>query len=929
MSMKPSIMIQICKLTVFFLFISFSAKSVSFAEIVFEESNDDESKAFQSAMTEVNVYSESESEVAYSDYCSSVVPESVTNSKAYTESFGAFNGYETGYYIGGNGILNPKINTISNSFSFETRHVSKTVADGVWKIEGSLMFYESYHPIPSPFHLKLHGFWSEFSGNLCMVGTGSAYSKQGNLLTPAAVFRLRNLRDSSNITTLITGTLESLSSSDGVSYFEPISVVMFPLLNYEYTFDFREFTHQFSGERDGLKNLAFNELPSRRFCSMIMGHLNEFKLQYTRDCSSGKQTCLPFVRLNGYLPHFLSFSSIRCSEVERRIRVLIEFRNTSHVRKYPSFNPNTTLIGEGTWDDRENQLFVLVCRFLDIGESWSNAHVGDCTTRLSFRFPAILSIRETSSAMGQIWTTKTANDSGYFDRTIFRSTGNHMVGVPGLKYEYTEFNRVKNLCLRKVQLLRNKGQSYPSGHSTDLKFDMLVKSSENKSGWGSADPLAIGDQLYKPYLFLMDLPGTMLERPVPARLMNVSYEVSITLQTPIDVANGVLFSYIEEKVEIRAEGIYDSETGKLCMVGCRKLGFDNQVFENASVDCEILLNFEFSPLKPNQIGGYITGSIESTRTSSDLLKFDRLEVYSTIYKTDQRKSSIWTTDHQSTKVLLSNTLMCIFVGLQLYYVQNNPNVLPSISLVMLVILTLGHMVPLALDYETLRSNKQHWNMVSPHNGGLIELNEVIVTVAMVVAFLLLLRLLQLTASARSRDRNRKSLLFAEEMTLIVIACLYAAGAKFTLLVATEKRRLDVALLYFSSVESWYHSIYNDFKSYAGLILDGFLLPQILLNMFSKSKQKALSCSFYIGTTFVRLLPHAYDLHCNLNSVYYSMLQVSVSPVQCFVSAAWDVTIFWGLLLLAAIIYLQQKFDGHCILPSRLRQLESYSEEFHS
>ncbi|MBA0803941.1 hypothetical protein Gohar_014100 [Gossypium harknessii] len=877
MSMKPSIMIQICKLTVFFLFISFSAKSVSFAEIVFEESNDDESKAFQSAMTEVNVYSESESEVAYSDYCSSVVPESVTKSKAYTESFGAFDGYETGYYIGGNGILNPKINTISNSFSFETRYVSKTVADGVWKIEGSLMFYESYDPIRSPFHLKLHGFWSEFSGNLCMVGTGSAYSKQGNLLTPAAVFRLRNLRNSSNITTLITGTLESLSSSDGVNYFEPISVVMFPLLNYEYTFDFREFTHQFSGERDGLKNLAFNELPSRRFCSMIMGNLNEFKLQYTRDCSSGKQTCLPFVRLNGYLPHFLSFSSI----------------------------------------SRENELFVLVCRFLDIGESWSNAHVDDCTTRLSFRFPAILSIRETSSAMGQIWTTKTANDSGYFDRTIFRSTGNHMVGVPGLKYEYTEFNRVKNLCLRKVQLLRNKGQSYPSGHSTDLKFDMLVKSSENKSGWGSADPLAIGNQLYKPYLFLMDLPGTMLERAVPARLMNVSYEVSITLQTPIDVANGVLFSYIEEKVEIRAEGIYDSETGKLCMVGCRKLGSDNQVFENASVDCEILLNFEFSPLKPNQIGGYITGSIESTRTSSDLLKFDRLEVYS-IYKTDQRKSSIWTTDHESTKVLLSNTLMCIFVGLQLYYVQNNPNVLPSISLVMLVILTLGHMVPLALDYETLRSNKQHWNMVSPHNGGLIELNEVIVTVVMVVAFLLLLRLLQLTASARSRDRNRKSLLFAEEMTLIVIAFLYAAGAKFTLLVATEKRRLDVALLYFSSVESWYHSIYNDFKSYAGLILDGFLLPQILLNMFSKSKQKALSCSFYIGTTFVRLLPHAYDLYCSLNSVYYSMLQVSVSPVRCFVSAAWDVTIFSGLLLLAAIIYLQQKFDGHCILPSRLR-----------
>ncbi|KAL4351807.1 hypothetical protein GQ457_06G016090 [Hibiscus cannabinus] len=872
MSVKPSITIHICKLPLFFLFFSFPAEFVSSAE--------------------------NEGGVSYSHHCSSVVPESVPSSKAYSHSFATFNGYETGYYIGGNGILNPKISRFSNRFSFETRYASRTVADGVWRIKGILAFHGSYVPV-----LNLHGFWSEFSGNLCMVGTASAYSKQGNLLTPSAVFNLRNLRNSNNITTLITGTLESLSGSDGVNYFEPISMIMFPLLNYDYTFDFREFADEFSAESNAPKNMPFNELP---FCSMLSGHVNEFKLQYTSDCTSGKQNCLPFAWLNGYSPRFLSLSSTWCSEVERRIRVMVEFRNTSHVGKYHSFNPNTTLIGEGTWDVQKNQLFVSVCRFFDIGGSWSNAHVGDCTTRLSFRFPAILSIRETSSARGQIWTTKTANDAGYFSRITLQSTWNRMWDVPGLKYEYTEFNTVKNLCLRNVQLGKNKGHRYPSGHTSDMKFDMLVRSSEKKHGWGSADPVAIDDQLYKPLSYPTDRPSTNFKIILPARPINVSYEVSITLQTPTDVVNGVYFPYIEEKLEITAEGVYDSEIGKLCMVGCRKLGSDNQVFEDALMDCGILLNFQFAPLESNQNGGYIEGRIESTRKSSDPLYFHHLDVSSPTYKTDEQNSSIWTMDAETTKVLLSNTLMCIFVGLQLYHVKKNPKVVPSISLVMLVILNLGHMVPLALDSETLCSNKQDRNRVSAHNSGLVELNEVTVTVVKVVAFLLLFRLLQLTTSARSHDSNRKTLQFAEEKTLLVLTFLYAAGAKFMLLVAWEKRRPDVALLLSSSFSYQHHSICNYMKSYAGLILDSFLLPQILVNMFSNSKHKALSCSFFIGISLVRLLPRAYDLHCNLSNVLSKLLEISVSGEQCGVNGGWDVTRFWGLLVLGGIIYCQQK-----------------------
>ena len=76
--------------------------------------------------------------------------------------------------------------------------------------------------LKNPFNLKLHGFWSESFDKLCMVGTGSAYLREGNLLTPAAVFKLHNIKNSSSITTLITGTLESLSPSNDKNYFEPI-----------------------------------------------------------------------------------------------------------------------------------------------------------------------------------------------------------------------------------------------------------------------------------------------------------------------------------------------------------------------------------------------------------------------------------------------------------------------------------------------------------------------------------------------------------------------------------------------------------------------------------------------------------------------------------------------------------------------------------
>ncbi|KAM2049150.1 hypothetical protein ACFX1T_007600 [Malus domestica] len=148
------------------------------------------------------------------------------------------------------------------------------------------------------------------------------------------------------------------------------------------------------------------------------------------------------------------------------------------------------------------------------------------------------------------------------------------------------------------------------------------------------------------------------------------------------------------------------------------------------------------------------------------------------------------------------------------------------------------------------------------------------------------------------------------------------------------------------------------KSYACLVSDGVLLPQIPLNTFCNSNQKALSVSCYIGTTSIRVLPHAYDLY-RARSHHHSRQQLNESYIyaspttDCFLQSsihlgliyfAWDVIVpFGGLLLagnmalsglLASVYHLArieygidqlegQKFGGRFILPQKLRSLSEY------
>jgi hypothetical protein len=153
------------------------------------------------------------------------------------------------------------------------------------------------------------------------------------------------------------------------------------------------------------------------------------------------------------------------------------------------------------------------------------------------------------------------------------------------------------------------------------------------------------------------------------------------------------------------------------MVGCRNLGSDDQIPRNNSWDCEILVKFQFPSL--NSRRGGIKGSINSTRDNSHPLFFERLDF------SPEDGYSIWRMDVEIVMVLISTTLSCVFVVLQIFHVKKHPDVLPFISLVMLLVLTLGQLVPLVLNFEALFL-RSSWSRASilRESAGWLEANEV-------------------------------------------------------------------------------------------------------------------------------------------------------------------------------------------------------------
>ncbi|KAI4333672.1 hypothetical protein L6164_018451 [Bauhinia variegata] len=890
----------------------------------------------------------SASELSYNDHCGFFVPE------AKPTEFMSFNfplgRTKTGYYTGGDKI-GLDVFGYQNSFYLETSRIQETDLAGYYKYEASLKFRRRslYYRVGNSTHagmsyyssqnqsytaaFSLYGFWSESSGKLCMVGTGSGFSAGGNLLNMNAVLKLYNIFTSSNISSyLISGSFESLNSENDVNYFGPISLYMLPRFNYKYTLDTVEAYNECYSGNDSEESSS--TVPLEVCSAEVSRELKSLRLEYSSDCNSARN-CTPFRGITVYLPSFMSLDEFECSPSRHRLRAVIGFYNDSYDQyKQPlRLNPNKMLIGEGWWDDSKNQLCVVACHFMGMRDPLGSAHVGDCSVRISLRVPSVWSIKDKSDIVGRIWSNKAVNSSGYFNKILFRNDEDPAVtvlGNAGLKYKYSQLERVGKLCPRHKPFM-NLGRMYPDAHSSDMAFDISVISSGGQVAQGYASPFTVNDQFFERIIYAASPSYSSYSVLVPEAkksnngLFNISYMIIIELLPNFTSSTGnsflSRFSNPTKTVKISAEGIYDAETGTLCMVGCQNFLSDNGIQFAHSGDCEILVKFQLPPLDTHENVAYMKGSIESTREKSDPLYFNRVELSSRVLYREEVERTFWRVDMEIIIVLISTTLACVFLRLQLYHVKRHPDVLPFISVFMLLILTLGYMVPLVLNFEALFAQNPDKKNVVLGSIGWLEVNEIAVRLMTMVAFLLQWRLLLLTWSARKGDESHKGLWIAERKAFYVTLSLYAAGFLIGLLLKYGDEIL------FSSAGYSLHqhsSMWEDLKSCGGLLLDGFLLPQIVLNLFMNSRDNAISCSFNFGITFVRLLPHAYDLyrtHSYAFQVNWSYFYAD--PSADFYSTAWDIAIPLGALLFAVIIFLQQRFGDQCILPCRYRGSQVY------
>lgn len=531
------------------------------------------------------------------------------------------------------------------------------------------------------------------------------------------------------------------------------------------------------------------------------------------------------------------------------------------------------------------------------------------------QFPLTLTVTERATVVGHVRSLRDAKEPSYFMPITFRqlAAGITVSKFTGLtsqpEYVYSKVEKAKQLCYPGGRKLIST--KYPSGEDwRDLEFHAIKDPGSTKIGHNAfvnMNLFTVGDQ-FRTY-GLLHAGATVNTTGLSGQeMMNVSYSIYYQLEK----SNSW-------DTNLPAEGVYDPATGRICLIGCRSVdrrttGLSHLEGESAK-DCQIFLNIQVPALDTGNEG--LKGSVMSLRNSTDPLYF-KPESFSGMVRS-QAIESVWRIDLEIVMSVLMLSLTVFFIVLQLIYSKQYPDTLPYISTSMLLLLSLAHMIPLVLNFEALFQKKTDNNGLKM-SGGWPEANEVIVRLTTMAAMLLQLRVFQLVWKARNvaRREGRLAPAVQERRVLYTILPLYAIGGLVEVLIHS--------LFGFKPLEHYFKwkgdqgGLWWGVKAYGGLLLDFHLFPQVVGNILWGAKEQApLSKPFYFGMAFVRSLPHIYDLCRRFQFLpAFSDMYLYANPEWDFYSITSDVSIPCGILLLAILVYMQQRWGGRCVLPRRWR-----------
>jgi hypothetical protein len=747
------------------------------------------------------------------------------------------------------------------------------------------------------------------TAELCMVGSGS-YAEEdgfGVVVLSDVVLRLRLPHPSNLSRPFVTG---SVAGAD----FRPIALVAYAEDGYAY------------GEAEAASCPA-PPVPARavrqvlgaghRTCHRFRALLrSSYNLEYRSNEHDGASSSFPLRPRHG----IMYVNQIRCAAGGAVRAYMVFYANQSVASPYTYSNytavgrrtfvvGDEALVADGLWDPSRTQLCLRACRVASSGSGRARAdlQVRECGIGVRFWFPAVWSIRDRSVVTGTIWNTSEGDTAGVI--SVSR-TGSYRGILSGISYNYTLVEEAKRHYDSIPALSKERRGRFPGNYSyRDFNFQFFLEKQVLPGyAWavtiGSA--LVEGDELMADSAFSLHGAAELNKQ----RLLNVSYGFEYQVAS-VKHANFSPPEMPPRLQRISAEGVYDIETGSLCLVACQ--------VGNGSSDCDVLVTFQFAPVNSVE-GERGVGTMKSLRKRSDPLFFEAVDFVSYGMTAQEIVQSSSRMDMESVMLVVSMALSCAFTALQLRHVSKHPEALPATSVTMLVVLALGYVIPLVLNLEDRYTDSRRRYMLQLTSAGSLDLNEFMLRASTMLALVLQLRLLQLALSRRSTGQAGS--------TIWICLPLYVLGAVVVWIVHTSDGHHHGPRATALSVSAPSGpALVDDLAAYAGLVLDGFLLPQVVSNAFSGSRVRALSPWFYAGGTVIRAAPHAYDVFRKHSYVpsWNATTYVYASPRDDLYGVAWDIAIPCGAMLLAALLFLQQRLGGAFLC--RLKSRRSGSGEY--
>uniref|UniRef100_A0A1J3EIY0 RING-type E3 ubiquitin transferase n=1 Tax=Noccaea caerulescens TaxID=107243 RepID=A0A1J3EIY0_NOCCA len=787
---------------------------------------------------------------------------------------------------------------------------------------------------------------------------------------------------------VIKGELKSLNPKPNLKFFDKIN--LFSQLSKSVSYDFVSDDlvskacdpYPYKNETF-ISNSGIDVYKSKRFCDLLQRVTSRAALTVVPNwkCNGADEFCSklgPFASDGDIKSTDGSFKDVKlymqnvhCQETDAITKVSAVFRavhpnENLYISGMRSGLSNMTVTAEGIWKPSSGQLCMVGCR---------RGQADACNARVCLYIPTTFSIRQRSILVGTFSCLNTEKNSAplffplsfeklvepmdmqnYFQSALLHPFYTYSklseAGVILEKNQEFSFGTViKKSVLRFPKL--EDSDDYLSSLSLlaeDLTFHTPAFTKKRGGSGGTnlgMDVLSLGPLFG---LFWRTSNFSTPEQSAPYRtkaqytekqlLLNVSAQISLT---------GEAFGNFSV---IYLEGLYDEHVGKMYLAGCRDVRASWKIlFESADLesglDCLIDVVVSYPPTKSRWLADPTAKvSVSSRRPDDDPLYFNPVKLETTpIFYRRQREDILSRAGVEGILRVLTLTFSIGCITSQLFHVSSNADSLPFVSLVMLGVQALGYSLPLITGAEALFKRKAA-SAAATYETPSYDLqrsqwfNVIDYTVKLLVmlCFLLTLRLCQKVWKSRARLLTRTTQeprkVPSDRRVLLIAVILHALGYILALILhpARRERFAEVYGGYNTpAVANWWQTATEE---YIGLVQDFFLLPQVVANfMWQIDSIQPLRKLYYLGITLVRLFPHVYDYIIGSvpDPYFIGEEHEFVNPNFDFFSKFGDVSIPVTVILLAVVVFVQQRWDydklSQALTIGRFRILPSPSVKY--